>query len=158
MTTDIIGRMYQHLDWANQQLIALIDRDPERTGAIMHLLWHLAAAERVWLLRMRNKDSSVQPVWPTLSREELGALVVQNRDGYSRLLSSVTEDALTAEVLYTNQHGQTFRTRMDDILIHVATHGAYHRGQIATGVRTAGGVPVNTDYIAYVRGLGGPTV
>jgi uncharacterized damage-inducible protein DinB len=147
--------MYQHLDWANRRLIALIDRDPEHTRPVMHLLWHLAAAERVWLLRLRNENSSAQPVWPTLSRDDVGALVVQNRDGYAQFLSTVTDDGLTSDVVYTNQHGRTFRTRSDDILIHVATHGAYHRGQIAMGVRSAGGEPVNTDYIAYVRELDG---
>jgi len=37
----------------------------------------------------------------------------------------------------------------------VALHGSYHRGQVAAAVRAAGGEPVNTDYITYVRELAG---
>ena len=154
MTTNVIERMYLHLDWANQRLLALVDRDPERTGPVIHLLSHLIAAERVWLLRLRNEDSSIQPVWPTLSRETMGARVAENHAGYVRLLSTLSDDELASEVVYTNQSGREFRTRVDDILIHVATHGAYHRGQIAAAVRAGGGEPVNTDYIAYVRESG----
>lgn len=158
MGTDIVERMYLHLDWANQRLMTLVDREPERTRTVMHLLSHLLAAERVWLLRLRHEDSSVQPVWPAaLSREALDALVAENRTGYAHLLSTVSEDELASEVEYRNQTGRTFRTRVDDILIHVATHGAYHRGQIAAAVRAAGGEPVNTDYITYVRESGGAT-
>ncbi len=151
MTMDIIERMYQHLDWANQRLMGLVDRDPERTRPVMHLLSHLLAAERVWLLRLRNEDSSVQPIWPVLSQEALKTLAAENRVGYAQLLSTVSDDTLASEVVYTNQLRRTFRTRVDDILIHVAMHGAYHRGQIAAAVRAGGGEPVNTDFITYVR-------
>jgi uncharacterized damage-inducible protein DinB len=154
MTTDVIERMYSHLDWANQRLMALVERDPERTRPAMHLVSHLLAAERVWLLRLRNENSSGQSVWPTLSPETLSGLAAENRDGYARLIATLSEDALAREVVYTNQSGRAFRTRVDDILIHVATHGAYHRGQIAAAVRAAGGEPVNTDYITYVRESG----
>jgi len=153
MTRYIVGRMYAHMEWADQRVLALVDRDPDRATSVMPLLSHLLAAERVWLLRLRNEDCSVQPVWPELSRETMGVLVAENSDGYARLLSTMSDDELASEVAYTNQLGQPYRTRVDDILIHVAMHGSYHRGQIASAVRAAGGEPINTDYIAYVREL-----
>lgn len=155
MTSDIIGRMYLHMGWADQRLLALIASDPERARPSLHLVSHLLAAERVWLLRLCNKDSSVQPVWPELTLEALEPLATENREGYVRLLSAMSDDELASEVVYTNQLGRTYRTRADDILIHVAVHGAYHRGQIAAAIRAAGGEPVNTDYITYVRELAG---
>jgi uncharacterized damage-inducible protein DinB len=39
-----------------------------------------------------------------------------------------------------------------DMLLHVALHGAYHRGQIALLVRAGGSTPSPTDYIAFIRG------
>jgi uncharacterized damage-inducible protein DinB len=36
-------------------------------------------------------------------------------------------------------------------LMHVALHGAYHRGQIAQVIRQGGGEPVNTDFITFQR-------
>jgi uncharacterized damage-inducible protein DinB len=44
-----------------------------------------------------------------------------------------------------------FQTPIKDLLMHVALHGSYHRGQIAQALRLAGGEPVNTDFITFVR-------
>ena len=38
-----------------------------------------------------------------------------------------------------------------DILSHVLRHSHYHRGQIASAVREAGGTPAYTDFIHAVR-------
>jgi uncharacterized damage-inducible protein DinB len=32
---------------------------------------------------------------------------------------------------------------------HVGTHSHYHRGQIASGMRQAGGPPASTDFIVF---------
>jgi uncharacterized damage-inducible protein DinB len=44
-----------------------------------------------------------------------------------------------------------FRSQISDILLHVALHSSYHRGQIAAAVRAAGVTPVNTDFITFAR-------
>ena len=36
-------------------------------------------------------------------------------------------------------------------VMHMATHGAYHRGQVALLVRDAGADPLATDFIVYMR-------
>ena len=40
---------------------------------------------------------------------------------------------------------------MADILSHVVLHASYHRGQIASAMREAGGTPAYTDFIHAVR-------
>lgn len=152
MPIDMIQRMYSHMDWADQRLLTLMNRDPvARTQSAMHLFSHALASERVWLLRLLEENSSVQPIWPDLALEELDNLAAENRTGYAYYLAAIDEDGLASEIAYTNQQGGAYRTRVDDILIHIAMHGSYHRGQIAAAVRAAGGEPVNTDYITYVR-------
>jgi len=46
-----------------------------------------------------------------------------------------------------------FRSRVEDILLHVVLHGCYHRGQVAIALREAGAEPSATDFIAFVRGV-----
>ena len=36
---------------------------------------------------------------------------------------------------------------MDDVLLHVIMHSAYHRGQVATDMRAAAFTPAYTDFI-----------
>jgi uncharacterized damage-inducible protein DinB len=155
MIPDSIARMYAHMDWADQRLLALMNTVPlARAQPSMRLFSHLLAAERVWMLRLRGEDSSVQAIWPELTLEELNSLAAANRSAYARYLEALGDEDLTSEVAYTNQRGDSYRTEVGDILIHVAMHGSYHRGQIAAAVRAAGADPVNTDYITYVREKG----
>ncbi|HEU5359182.1 MAG TPA: DinB family protein, partial [Gemmatimonadales bacterium] len=55
-------------------------------------------------------------------------------------------------VTYRNSAGLEFTSTVEDILLHVALHGAYHRGQVARALREGGAVPNATDYIAFIRG------
>ncbi len=54
-------------------------------------------------------------------------------------------------IVYRNTAGKEFTTALEDILLHVFLHGAYHRGQIAALVREGGDEPKPTDYIQWVR-------
>lgn len=91
-------------------------------------------------------------MWPALDLDACGALAAANHAGFSKLIASLDEAGLEREVPYTNSAGVAFRTSSRDILMHVALHGCYHRGQVALTLRSAGAEPVPTDYIAFVRG------
>jgi uncharacterized damage-inducible protein DinB len=54
-------------------------------------------------------------------------------------------------VSYKNSQGETWSSRKDDILMHLITHGTYHRGQVATAMRAAGFTPAYTDFIHSIR-------
>jgi uncharacterized damage-inducible protein DinB len=87
-----------------------------------------------------------------LTLDGCARLAVENIAALRRLLADATPELLARDVRYTNSAGRTYDSKLDDILLHVALHGTYHRGQVALIVRMAGGVPAPTDYIAYVRG------
>ena len=91
-------------------------------------------------------------IWPTLTLEDAAALARRNAEEITALVASVTEDDLAREIEYRNSAGQQFRTRLEDILLHVALHGSYHRGQVSLVIRAGGGEPAPTDYIAFIRG------
>jgi uncharacterized damage-inducible protein DinB len=128
--------------WADRRLMERLKAAPAaRTARAVRLFAHVLAAERVWLLRLRGEDSGVQPVWPDASFEELEPMAAVSREGYARYLEGASEEALEAEIEYRTQRGDPYRTRASDILLHVALHGAYHRGQIAAEIREAGEDP-----------------
>lgn len=144
-----LERLVRHLAWADARILRLLNDSPgARRPEVMRLYSHVLGAERVWLLRTQGADAAGQPVWPSLALVEMNAMAAANAVGYTRLLAQADPGA---EVAYTNTQGAAFRTRVDDILLHVAMHGAYHRGQIAAALRAAGEEPVNTDYITFVR-------
>lgn len=155
--TDHIQRLFRHMFWADDRLITLlndVDVDADAGREIRRLFAHLIAAETIWLLRATGGDASSVPVWPDWSIGEATEVARETRDGYARLVDGVTEDELGGVVEYRNSKGTAFHTELGDILLHVAMHGSYHRGQIAAAVRRGGGEPVNTDFIMYVRETG----
>jgi uncharacterized damage-inducible protein DinB len=150
MTTDDLARLFAHLDWADRRALEMLRATPDADA--LRRLAHVLAAEEVWLARLEGR-APTQPVWPALDLDACAALVDENRARWSAYLGALTAEALAGEVAYVNSAGQSFRSRLDDILLHVLLHGQYHRGQVALLVRAAGGEPSGTDFIAFVRGV-----
>lgn len=148
-TLDLLRRLYDSVYWADER--ALRSLDQSSSDEARRFLHHVLAAERVWLLRLRGEDASTEAIWPELTDEDARDLALENQAGYRRYIENLREDDLGRVIEYTNQAGRHYRTSIVDILTHVATHGAYHRGQVARAVRVAGGVPQNTDFITFVR-------
>ncbi len=153
MSTDLVslGRMIDHLAWADERVIQALASAETVPPTALSLLAHLVAAEHIWYARLVG-IKPVHPVWPTLSVGDAAALGRETVGNLRSLVASMSLDDLHRGVAYTNSAGTGFTSAAIDILIHVCLHGAYHRGQIAIALRQEGGVPVPTDYIAFVRG------
>lgn len=147
----LINRLFAHLAWADRATLAALHAATPPAQAV-ELYAHIVAAERVWLDRLRRHKASIA-VWPTLSLTQSEALAEENAAGYREYLTTLPAGALEQEVAYVNSAGDAFRSRADDILLHVCLHGQYHRGQIASLLRREGGTPAQTDFITYVRGV-----
>jgi uncharacterized damage-inducible protein DinB len=149
--SDTLPRLFEHLRWADERVHeSLVDavNPPPHT---LDLFAHLIAVEHVWLSRIRGEKPDVA-VWPKLSLAQCAELATRNANEFLALIESVDEIALEGGITYRNSAGAEFTSTLRDILVHVALHGAYHRGQIAAAVRAGGDTPASTDYIAFVRG------
>jgi uncharacterized damage-inducible protein DinB len=148
---ETLSRLVDHLRWADGRVyVSLVEalNPPPHTLA---LFAHVVAAEHVWVSRIRGVKPEV-PVWPQLSLAQCAELGTRNADELASLLEALDETGLDREVTYVNSAGAQFTSSVRDIMIHVALHGAYHRGQIAAAVRVGGDTPASTDYIALARG------
>jgi uncharacterized damage-inducible protein DinB len=140
--------------WANAELLAAVRSVPE-DDRVSKLLAHLTAAKHSWIGRITGEDVPADfTLWPSWSREDSGRrLRLLDRE----LIALVTRDEPSRVAAYANQRGAEFQTAVADIIVHLANHGSYHRGQLASAVKNAGGIPAVTDFIAWVR-LGKPVV
>ena len=145
--------LLDHLAWADARVLSALRDAPGSDPRSLELFAHVLGAEHVWLSRIRGTAPRVA-VWPALTLEACAELAAENAAGLRAALDEETarDDALGREVAYVNSAGQAFRSTVADMLLQVALHGSYHRGQIALLVRQSGGVPSATDYIAMARG------
>jgi uncharacterized damage-inducible protein DinB len=146
-----LTRLIGHLAWADDRVLAALRSATAPDPSCLEVLAHILATEHVWLARMRE-EAPHHPVWPPLSLEECAGLVRANQRELTAYLAGLTAADLPRGVTYRNSAGTQFTSSVEDMLLHVCLHGAYHRGQIAWALRRGGGVPLPTDYIAFVRG------
>ena len=148
----ILTSLFDHVAWADVKardaILTLPDDSPTRAQAT-RLYAHIAAADHVWLARLQSR-TPVHAIWPELSLDAAASLATESVAGL-RAIAMREEDDLEEMVEYQNSTGHPFRSRIVDMLTHVAMHGSYHRGQIALLVRQGDGTPSLTDYIAYAR-------
>lgn len=153
---DHLVRLVEHLDWANRRALASLRDSRTPLSAAISLYAHVIGAEHVWLSRLSGKTPEVA-VWPEISLDECERLARANVDELRKIVESVSPEALDRPVTYRNSAGKEFTNRVEDILLHVAMHGSYHRGQVAAMLRSAGDEPNPTDYIQWVRGVAAAT-
>lgn len=157
---ETLRRMLGHLRWADERALAALRAAKPLPERAVEIYAHILGAEETWLARIRahrtprtRPSGPVLPVWPALSLEQCVPHAEDIHAGYARLLKEVEEPELAGEIAYTNSAGQAFRSRLDDILLHVFLHGSYHRGQVGLLIRHGKSEPAPTDYIAFVRGV-----
>jgi uncharacterized damage-inducible protein DinB len=145
-----LTRQLQHAAWANAEhlnALAALDDPPPRT---VQWIAHVLAAEELWQERLLLSGRAVT-VWPPLTIPECRALAERTASRWRELLRDIDSDRLDTPIAYTNTKGERFHSTAHDILLHVALHGAHHRGQIIAALRAAGVEPPYTDYIHAVR-------
>lgn len=154
----LFRRLFDHLAWADAlaygEVSNLPSDAPQRARAIT-LYAHIAAAEHVWLARLRGRAPEYA-VWPDLEPAAARALAGTAAAGFREYIDALavtdgSADPFGTIVSYHNSRGDAFTNSIADVLTHVALHGSYHRGQLALLARDASVTPMLTDYIAFVR-------
>ncbi len=151
-----LQKLYQHMAWADELVLHALRESPGSEPRALAYFAHVLGAEHVWLARIRGETPSLA-VWPTLSLDECTTIVTENNTAFSVMVASANEGDLQRSIDYVNSAGRAFSSTLEDILIHVALHGTYHRGQVSIFMRDGGGVPAPTDYISLSRGAAAAT-
>ena len=151
--------LYRYDDWANERIAAaIVTLSPEVWGrawggshpSIREAFSHIVATEWIWLERWCGPSPKAPPEWMEDSAVE--AVVREMRDvraRRSRFLEALVDSDLDRVVSFTFLSGRDGEQRLGDLLVHVANHSTYHRGQVASMLRQAGSVPPATDFIVY---------
>ena len=151
--SDFYRRLFHYDAWATGCVIDALEQQRVSSGRLVDLVAHVIIAKRLWLARIHGGESASICIWPQLSLPECRVLRRQIEEEWGRLLIEGQQCWDVRAVRYRSSKGQEYTSTITDIFLHVSHHGAYHRGQIAVLMRSKGLEPVNTDYIAYARGL-----
>jgi uncharacterized damage-inducible protein DinB len=147
---DYLRKEFVYNAWANREVLETISAVGGESARSLQLMSHILAAERVWLERLRQMPQSV-PVWPEPDLANCEAECSKLEREWHEYLELATAGDLLQTVSYKNTKGEAWTSTILDVLTHVIMHSAYHRGQIASHMRSIGQAPAYTDFIHAVR-------
>ena len=163
-TLEGIAKLFAYGRWANAKTLESVSElTPEEYtravggsfGSIQGTLAHLYGADWVWLERWQGRSPRALPAAqevPTLEALRENWRLVE--EGRAAFLQALTREAMAERLTYVNFKGETFSYPLGEALLHVANHGTYHRGQIATLIRQVGRTPIATDYLRFLDAAG----
>ncbi len=151
---DYLRHQFAYNVWANRQVLSTIRANASaNTGAndrSVELMAHILSAESLWLERLKQQPQS-SPVWPKADLEQCERRAAEMARRWREYLEPITTGDLSETISYKNSKGEPWTNTIMDVLTHVVMHSAYHRGQIASHMRTSGQTPAYTDFIHAVR-------
>jgi uncharacterized damage-inducible protein DinB len=150
MIVSYFQKLFEYDDWANQRVLDALDGLKEKEEKLKKITAHLFMAQRIWLSRM-IPDKVSMPSSAELEPGGYRSAAGELKNCWDEYLPSLTEEKLASKIAYKSLKGVAFETSLVDILTQLIIHGSYHRGQIASLIKKAGGTPPETDYIVFAR-------
>jgi len=150
-----LERLLAYDHWANGQSLASIEKLPSPPAKAVELMAHVLGAHLCWITRMTvGRDAPGAEDWDT--QQTLATIRVLWRDelpaAWRAFLADKTASNPARTFKFVNFLGDTSGPfRVEDAVLQVLFHSPYHRGQIASLVRAAGGEPPATEVLRAVR-------
>jgi uncharacterized damage-inducible protein DinB len=128
----------------------------QRTSAAfqkaLDIMGHIVAARRMWLFRLGVTTERPEQLFPSGSTlEGVADHMKIMEQGWSSYLEGLTDEKLNDALEYQSLDAGKFHSALGDILTQLFGHSWYHRGQIASLIKAAGGQPAITDFIFWSR-------
>ncbi len=144
---ELLRRYAAYTIWANQKLFDCIRDLPEEQldreiissfSSIRKTMLHMWDAEAIW--------------WQRLKLEERVLRSVRQSQIWRDWVDAATEAQLQHVFAYQNTKKEQFKQPVFEMLVHIANHGTYHRGQLVTMLRQLGVEKIpQTDIIVFFR-------
>jgi len=86
-----------------------------------------------------------------LEADTFEQIILDNHQRWLTYVDSLSDNDFTQSIRYRNLQGDTFETKLFDILTHLVNHGTHHRAQAGQHLKLAGTDLPGTDYILFTR-------
>lgn len=163
---DTIRFLWQYMVHADAQVLAAADTVSDEGyrreqnisfGSIEKLLNHAMLAQRTWLRRLNGLDVMYVDEPPPARNEFAGRWSALHQELLA-YADAQTPDSLQTTFQSRNRAGRRFELVRWTAMLHVADHATYHRGQLNSMIKLAGGTPspVMLYTFGLSKGLGKP--
>lgn len=153
----MIEALFAHNDWAHGQVLnaasSLDDEALDRPfeigpGSLRATLYHLWAAERIWLNRWLGKPNGgaldKKPTWSIGELRQHLRETAGQRNGY---VADLGEGGLSKTITYVGPQKDTYTQPVGELMMHVCNHAVHHRAQALNMLRHLGAETPMLDYL-----------
>lgn len=157
--------MYDYNVWANQEMINHLKGLPKEVyhhdvqsgfSSIAEVFSHIYLVEQTWFdifegLSMEEAMAKAFQLKEQMEAKNIGELEVLYDDLSRKYKLYLANQENVDEVMVVNNpYAGELKTSISETILHVVTHGNYHRGNIATMLRQQGHASVMQDYGLYL--------
>lgn len=137
-TSTLLKSLFEYKAWANRELFAELEtkldgtQHPEAFRLCLRLLNHIYVVDQIFAAHLSGKPhgyaATNTPETPSLS--ELREAVASCDAWYLSHIASLSETQFEESLSFAFTDGERGRMSREEILAHIITHGAYHRGAV----------------------------
>ncbi|MBA3948407.1 MAG: DinB family protein [Acidobacteria bacterium] len=166
MTPPELRLLVDYHYWARDRMLDALEALPPEAfarptgnsfGSIRDTVVHLYSAEWIWLQRWHGASPSTPPpgIASLSGVTSVRAAWTALESAVRRYVTELDDARVDERVRYRNMDGIEAESSRWTMLQHVVNHASYHRGQVTTMIRQAGGAaPLAQDLIAFYRERG----
>ncbi|MCM3729081.1 DinB family protein [Neobacillus cucumis] len=164
MTHPVI-KMYNYHVWANEVIIDRLRELPQdiyhkdiQSGfsSVSKVLSHIYLTDYTWFDIISGKSmneamattNQLREQVEMKSIEEMKVIFLDLSERYRALLDNQKD--IEKLIVVDNPYAGLLETSISETVLHVVTHGSYHRGNIATMLRQMGHTSVMQDFGLYL--------
>jgi len=157
MSTSTVRSLFAYKAWANAELFDALHKLPvahaEQLHTCIRTLNHIYVVDRLFRARLADEPAPFHATntkeTPTLA--QLRSDVEATDAWYVDYVSTLTEPALSRVLSFTFADGDAGQMSVEEILLHVTTHGAYHRGNVGQVLKSIDIAPPRDLYTKFLH-------
>lgn len=157
MSTATLQSLFGHKAWADAELFAALAAVPAQHAEPLHTcirtLNHIHVVDRLFQARLRGEPSPFEatntPATPSL--EQLRRDVQATDAWYQHYVAGVSAAELASVLDFTFTDSDAGRMSHEEILLHVITHGGYHRGNVGQVLKSLSIAPPRDLYTKFLH-------
>ncbi len=157
MTTSILNSLFGHKAWANSELFALLATLPSERGEQLHTcirtLNHVYVVDRIFRAHLIGEPGpfGATNTKETPSLSQLRSDVAETDAWYASYVARLSPASLSEAIDFTFTDGDSGRMSREEILLHVITHGGYHRGNVGQVLKSIAVAPPRDLYTRFLH-------
>jgi uncharacterized damage-inducible protein DinB len=157
MTPSTLPSLFAYKAWANAELLALLATLPASQAEALHscirTLNHTHVVDRIFRAHLSGEprpfDATNTKDTPTLA--QLRDAIADTDRWYQRYVAELAPAALAEVLDFTFTDGDAGRMSREEILLHVVTHGGYHRGNVGQVLKSISVAPPRDLYTKFLH-------